>query len=364
METNLVDLAKSNFTPGLLHSLSTFIGEDPAKTEQLIDDVVPTVFAGMAEQSKSAAGAARLFSMAQEGALHDGGELLSSLSDMSRANALDQQGQQVVQNVLGDDAEPISANIASHVGVTRSVVRKVLALVSPMLLATLGKQILTRGLSVAGLTNLLSGLGTRNGQTVVTPSTVAPRPERSGRTPIAWLPILLAGLLLFVGVLYGLSRAKVPKLAPAPVTGTIPVPRPGTSVIERLITGEELGNYLSLANPMVPKRFVYEGLNFATGSAELSGETPTLDRIASALKAHPTAEVRVEGYTDTVGSESANRVLAQQRADAVRDALIARGVPAERVSAVGYGEDRPVDNNATAEGRAQNRRTELVLVKR
>ena len=75
----------------------------------------------------------------------------------------------------------------------------------------------------------------------------------------------------------------------------------------------------------------------------------------------PTARFEVAGHTDSGGQPSFNLRLSQQRADAVRDYLVLVGVPADRVAAVGYGEDFPVARNATPEGRALNRRVEIVV---
>jgi len=88
-----------------------------------------------------------------------------------------------------------------------------------------------------------------------------------------------------------------------------------------------------------------------------------LDEIAAILKAHGEIQkVRVEGHTDSIGSRPYNLDLSQRRAGSVVRALTARGVPAARLEAMGYGFDRPVASNATALGRAKNRRVEFTLV--
>jgi outer membrane protein OmpA-like peptidoglycan-associated protein len=104
-------------------------------------------------------------------------------------------------------------------------------------------------------------------------------------------------------------------------------------------------------------------LRFATGTSTLpSGDLPSLDQIAALLDAHADLKVRIEGYTDSQGDAQTNRVLSRARAEAVKDALLARGVAAERVTAEGMGADRPVADNATSAGRAQNRRVEVYVV--
>jgi len=88
-----------------------------------------------------------------------------------------------------------------------------------------------------------------------------------------------------------------------------------------------------------------------------------LDQISLVLKAHPEVKrVRIEGHTDSDGSEEGNLDLSKRRAKAVLDALVARGVEAERLSFEGFGESQPIASNKTKAGKAQNRRVELAIV--
>jgi outer membrane protein OmpA-like peptidoglycan-associated protein len=101
---------------------------------------------------------------------------------------------------------------------------------------------------------------------------------------------------------------------------------------------------------------------FDTGKATLkAGATRDLDRLAHALKDNPNTRVKIEGYTDSVGSDSYNQELSQRRAQAVADALQSRGVPADRYQIEGLGKEFPVATNDTPAGRQQNRRVEIVF---
>jgi outer membrane protein OmpA-like peptidoglycan-associated protein len=81
------------------------------------------------------------------------------------------------------------------------------------------------------------------------------------------------------------------------------------------------------------------------------------------FKEYPRANFTIEGHTDSVGSKATNQKLSERRANAVRDYLIANGIDANRLTAAGYGEDKPIASNATRAGRAENRRVEVNLVK-
>ena len=88
----------------------------------------------------------------------------------------------------------------------------------------------------------------------------------------------------------------------------------------------------------------------------------SLDKIADVLKKYPDVRVRIEGHTDAVDTEQYNQWLSNQRANAVRDALVQRGIGKERLEAVGYGESRPIATNDNPEGRAENRRIEFKVL--
>jgi outer membrane protein OmpA-like peptidoglycan-associated protein len=102
---------------------------------------------------------------------------------------------------------------------------------------------------------------------------------------------------------------------------------------------------------------------FTSGKYELlPGAQAMLNQVAEALLAgDPDATFVVEGYTDSQGKAESNYTLSVNRANAVRDYLIQHEIAADRITAVGYGEDRPVADNSTADGRANNRRVEIVI---
>lgn len=103
------------------------------------------------------------------------------------------------------------------------------------------------------------------------------------------------------------------------------------------------------------------GVLFESGKAELlPGAQDQLSRVANFLKSSPRPVV-IEGYTDSRGSARSNQALSERRARAVADYLTSQGVPADRINAVGKGASSPVASNATADGRSQNRRVEIVL---
>jgi outer membrane protein OmpA-like peptidoglycan-associated protein len=106
--------------------------------------------------------------------------------------------------------------------------------------------------------------------------------------------------------------------------------------------------------------FSFDRLTFETGQATLKPESQEqLKNIAEILKAYPKVTIKLGGYTDSTGDPQANLKLSQQRADAVMADLVKLGVDAGRIKAEGYGQEHPVADNSTEEGRAKNRRIDI-----
>lgn len=113
--------------------------------------------------------------------------------------------------------------------------------------------------------------------------------------------------------------------------------------------------------PPPPKKLVLEGVNFDNNSAKLRSDADDiLDKAAATLKEWGDVKVEVAGYTDSNNTDAYNLELSDRRANSVRDYLISKGIDASRLTAKGYGETNPIADNETAEGRAKNRRVELV----
>lgn len=102
-------------------------------------------------------------------------------------------------------------------------------------------------------------------------------------------------------------------------------------------------------------------IHFDTGKATIRSESQKIvGEIAALLEGNPGLQVSIEGHTDNTGTPQGNKTLSDERAKAVAAAVVALGVEASRLSAVGWGQDKPVADNATEEGRAKNRRVEVV----
>lgn len=181
------------------------------------------------------------------------------------------------------------------------------------------------------------GMARRNGVDVIV---LRRRGVRSGEAPDTLSLSEAAGLL---GSLGGGGTTTAPSAAPP---AAIP---PLDLRIERSLIAEGLFRSLRV--------------NFEFDRSELLPTSgPTLDAVAAVLERHPEVHIEVGGHTDSVGPDDYNERLSTRRADAVRRALIERGVSPERIRARGHGESQPVLSDRTPTGRAMNRRVEFVLL--
>jgi len=102
-------------------------------------------------------------------------------------------------------------------------------------------------------------------------------------------------------------------------------------------------------------------INFDTGKSVIRSESkPIIDQIVQMLKSNPELKLGIEGHTDNVGNSASNKTLSEERARAVESAIVSQGIAVGRLSSTGFGQDKPIGENNTEEGRAKNRRVELV----
>jgi OOP family OmpA-OmpF porin len=136
-------------------------------------------------------------------------------------------------------------------------------------------------------------------------------------------------------------------------------------VIGYLVAGEPPPPPPPPPPPAESKKIILRGINFDFNKYNIKREfAPVLDEAAQILKDNPRVRVTIEGHTDSIGSEAYNQRLSERRATAVKRYLVSRGVEADRLETVGYGESRPIapntqDGRDNPEGRAMNRRAEL-----
>jgi OmpA-OmpF porin, OOP family len=391
MAVNLVELVKGYLTPDIIQKAGSFVGESETATQKAMNGIVPTLIGAFANQASTTGGAEKLIRMLDAGkydgsALNNLGSLFSGGETTRKAVT---EGKDILGSLLGNKTEGLIEQIARFAGIRTGSASSLMALAVPLIMNLLGRQRATIGQSPsalaallgeqkswlssllpAGIASFLGWTGYESARPREAPAYVEPKRE----TPSWLVPLLVLGGIALVALAWLLNR-------PAPVRETPVATRPAAPAAK--MTDLELPGGVKVSVPegsfnyslhqwlagttdtTVPKRFVFDNLNFETGSTQLTSESmPTVESLVVILKAYPAVAVRLEGHTDSTGDAAANKKLSLDRAVVVKEIMIKGGIADTRVGTDGYGQEKPIASNETEEGRAKNRRTELVVEKR
>jgi OmpA-OmpF porin, OOP family len=402
---SLLDAISSHLTPNVVRSASSLVGESESSTRQTLNAAAPSVLSGLTNMVSSREGASNLTSMIRDGGFGSAVDNVGSLFGGGRATtSMLGTGQQLVGKIFGGRNSAVTDAVAKSGGVSGPAATKIMALVAPLVLGVLGKRATEQRLDSTGLANVLlneksdiaaaapSGVSqllgsgpviasstTRNVASTANlsePTHLEHYAERTIETPppaksgMRWFPLAIAALI-GLGLLFFL-RGRTPRSVGDTATQGInaaqnalaKVSLPGGTDLS-LAPGSinyELAHFLGDGSAQAPRTFVFDNLNFETSGTQLTADSaPTVNNLASILKAYPNAQVALIGYTDNTGAAEANQTLSLNRANAVKGMLTGQGVEANRITTQGMGQEHPVASNDTDEGRSRNRRTELTV---
>jgi OmpA-OmpF porin, OOP family len=413
----LLDTMKGFLTPDIVRSASSVIGESESGTRQTLTGAVPGVLYGLTNLASSPSGASNVANMIRDGSYNSVADNVRSLfSGGAATSSMFNAGPQLLGTIFGGRGGAVADALGKFGGVSSASATKLLSLVAPLALSALGKRASAQNLNASGLVDSLlsekseiasavppgiSQVISGPGPTIVPPraetegvagrTIVPPRTEPEQRAepihlervqaetptgteqrrPTRWLPILLAALAALAILMF--LRGRTARNAVDNVTSSaknavsnITLPGGASISVSPGTINYNLARFLGDSSATdVPKTFVFDNLNFVSGSTQLTPESnTTVNDLASILKAYPTAQIQLAGHTDNTGSPQANQSLSSDRANAVKGILVNQGINADRITTAGYGQDRPVASNDTEDGRARNRRLELTVTKK
>jgi OmpA-OmpF porin, OOP family len=381
MAFDLFELVNSHLTPTVVSKISGIIGESPAATQRAVDLAIPALAGAACNRASTPLGASYLLDTLSPSKLDLG--VVSSFTNQLTGGAgtenLMRTGEGLLNRLLGNNAGGVADLIARSAGISVPGASSLLNLLAPLFLGIIGRQITAQNLHSSGLSSLLSshrdtiqrlappGLATALGVNSMANLCGAPAPMQA---PLAYVEpkaswpkwVLALPLLALLFLIPRMRDCSGPSTSLASITlpcGTV-------------LSVEQGGFTYNLANFMLkgsdsdlPKRIVFDHLNFDSATTRLTPESnPTVGNLVAILKCYPTMQVQLDGHTDSTGDPGANKKLSLDRADAIKSLLAQDGVDPSRISTDGWGEEKPIASNDTEEGRAQNRRTELIVTKR
>lgn len=391
--TNLVQTVIGALSPDMIGNLSSVLGESSGSVSKGVSAAAPALLAAALQQSSTSSGAGGLLSLISQatGGGNPLDRLPALLGDGAARAGLLSQGKTLTDSLLGGNAGAVTSGLASFAGIKGGSATQLLSLAAPLVLGAIGKA-LGGPPTASGVQTLLSdqrasilgalppGLGSLFGLGGATPAARA-APAASGGGFGKIMPWLIAAAVV-LALIFGLRNCgskrtetppptvkteAVPAPTPAPVAAapeTLTLPGGATITVLPTSIGYGVTKFLE-SNEAAPKTFVFDNLNYETASNALTPESkPTIDTLVLILKAYPNVRAQVVGYTDNQGDPAANKTLSDARAATVKKELSAQGIAGERIETVGRGEADPIADNATEDGRAKNRRTELVIIRK
>lgn len=367
------------WTSGVISEVARLIGESPANTEKAGQATIASLAGLACNRAATTTGSNNILSLISASKLDHGisttfGSLVKSGGGIAK---ITETGAGLLRPLLGSSTAGVASAIASASGIKDSSASYLLNLLAPLVFGMLGTEVQSSGLSATGLSSLLSshrdtiqrfapaGLAAALGVDKMSNLCGAPAPvERPVALPVVeprgnlrWLwalPLLLLALAI-----------PVYRSCSAPTLATLKLPCGTVLTVEPGSFTHTLATFLLVSSDAnLPKRIVFDHLNFDTGSSQLKEDSKTTVRdLTQILKCYPDLQIQLEGYTDSVGDPASNKELSLNRATAVKNMLVNAGIDGARISVDGWGEEKPIASNDTEEGRARNRRTELVVQK-
>jgi OOP family OmpA-OmpF porin len=387
MASDLIGLMQGVLNSGVIDQIGKVVGEPGAKTQAAVSGAVPSVLAGVLNgMGSSPGGAASILSSLSKGGF---GGVLNTLPSLlgGGSGSVDQlvgMGKQVLGSLFGDKLGAVSGALASSSGVSTSSGQSILAMVAPAVMGMLGKQ-LGSNPSPSGLLNLLAAnkdsiaklapagllgaLGVKSfDQLAGNAAGMVEQAAAAGARK--WIPIAAIVAAVIIGYLawqncgQQAQQAKPTVGAAMKKLASITLPGGSTLSVEPDTFLYNLARYLGSPEP-APKTFLFDHLNFDSATTTLTAPSiPTVDDLTRLLNAYPAVQVKLVGHTDSTGDPAANNALSLARAKTVADLLAKGGVAASRMATEGVGASDPVAPNDTEEGRARNRRIELVVTQK
>jgi OmpA-OmpF porin, OOP family len=395
MAGSILENLMSMLGPQVVGQAASQLGESPDTVQRGLQTGAAAMLAGLAAKAGQPGFLSQIFGLitnpansagALSGVTSNLGSLVSGVSN----SPISTLSSQFLSTIFGSNTSAVADSVGRAAGLAGGKAGSLLAMAAPLVLGVLGQHVRQNNLSATDLGNTLkaeapsfqrflpAGLGSLFGGAT---NLAAAAPAKVAAAGNRWLwPIILLVALALLGIWF-LNRSKAPvsdAVQTVSNAGSTASSALGDFFKTKLPDGVELNiPKFGIENKLIAflndsskpvdttSWFNFDRLLFDTGKATLQPSSQEqLANIAAILKAYPNAHVKIGGYTDNTGDAAANVALSDARAKNVMNALVAAGVDPSRLESKGYGDQYPVGDNATEEGRAQNRRIALLVTQK
>ena len=377
----------STFNGRTIGELASQFDQPAQRVSACLESSTACLLAGLANKANDSTWTKQLFKLVSEAPSNvNVGDLASAVTDPGRASSaissLLSSGKTFLSLAFGGTQSSVVDAIGRSTGLRSGVVSTLMSMAAPLMMTSLGRLVRDERMNAEGFSRLLihEGEGIRDllpagvssllnatspSAPVVTPNTrpvalgTITEPARPSRGLWWIIPLLLLPLLLYLGY-----RAKHPVVPTVQLNRFVIWRLPDNVSLSIPQNGVEARLLAFIQDPSTSVEpatwFDFDRLLFNTDSATLRPESrEQLRNIAAILKAYPNTRIKIGGYTDNSGDVQHNLSLSQARAEGVMSELIALGISPDRLEAQGYGDQFPVADNSTEEGRAKNRRVSM-----
>ncbi len=385
MSSSIFSSLFSTFDSRTIGEIASRFGQPKEAVSQGLESSTACLLGGLANKAGDSAWMSQLFKLVSQAPSNVRvSDLTGAVADPSHAtyttSYLLDSGKKFLSLAFGGNQSSIVDAVGRSSGLQSGVVSSLMSVAAPMMMTALGRLVRDDHMNPMGLGKVLvnEGEGVRdllppgvssllNAPTVpsVTPST---RPVALGTVQEATRPSrvwwwIIPALLLIPFIFYFANRARH-VVVPPTLRGFVVRMLPDNVSLNIPPNGIEARLLAFIQDPTKAVEpatwFEFDRLVFDTDSATLRPESQEqLGNIAAILKAYPNVRIKIGGYTDNSGDAQHNLTLSQDRADGVENQLVALGISPDRLEAQGYGEQFPVADNSTEEGRAKNRRVSV-----
>jgi OmpA-OmpF porin, OOP family len=401
MATNLLDISKGHFTDIAIAKAARFLGENNYATYKAINFMLPALLGSMANKCSTSEGVNKLLQHVKESTKTDmSGPLANLMDGGTTSQNLMKMGRDVVGTIFENGGGNVLSWIATNANIKNESATSLLNMVAPILCNLIGKRTGASANSLANALNeqlpILHNASLPEGLlkaanidlTAQVTSRVEDVPEkRMDFSKI--IPWLLFALVIGAGI-YAFKTCSLSDLnlpIPKPVNekpaavATQPVSPPVPAVvvdsthkltlptgIMEIPKGSFLDKlYTEITDPKadLTKPLTLDSVYFKNASARLTPESKTqIDELFKIMTAYPTVEIRIDGHTDNFGIPDKNLRLSIIRAASVKRYLTQNAIDPNRIATQGFGDTKPIADNATPDGMAKNRRIEVYVTKR